>query len=362
MRSNTLTGFPGQTTWSWPFSPSDLTAGLRRYRADTSIALANVRPRALPDRRPSIGRLRAITVSCISSQGPLDFELIVKEPLGTTRTGLAGAGRREVGVYHSLARHLPLALPSLVAAAPSGDWLILELIHQVRRPEQWSADDYRQAVTGLAELHERFWDLGEDLQVFPWLSQPLQADFDVHVAAAAKAIDRVRDQGEPRPLAEAPRRMALLASLISQAERVAAPLRRQPNTLLHGDYWPGNIAIAAEGNQIVFDWQQCAVGPGVVDLLTFMNLSSWWFGPLPLTLESMVALYRQEMKERLGVEWDADGWALLWDHALMWRFLQEWIDLLAASPSPLLEARAETLDQVWLNPVAEAAGRRLESA
>jgi hypothetical protein len=46
----------------------------------------------------------------------------------------------------------------------------------------------------------------------------------------------------------------------------------------------------------------------------------------------------------------------------MWRFLQEWIDLLAASPSPLLEARAETLDQVWLNPVAEAAGRRLESA
>ncbi|MCK4693223.1 MAG: hypothetical protein KAT23_06310, partial [Anaerolineales bacterium] len=69
--------------------------------------------------------------------------------------------------------------------------------------------------------------------------------------------------------------------------------------------------------------------------------------------------YREGMAASNGVRWNEDEWNLLWDHALMWRFLQEWVDLLAASPDPLLETRAEQLDQVWLNPVANAVSRRL---
>jgi hypothetical protein len=43
----------------------------------------------------------------------------------------------------------------------------------------------------------------------------------------------------------------------------------------------------------------------------------------------------------------------------MWRFLQEWVDLLAASPDALLEARTDLLDEIWLDPVTRAVARRL---
>ncbi|NIN93721.1 MAG: hypothetical protein GTO49_01755, partial [Anaerolineae bacterium] len=64
----------------------------------------------------------------------------------------------------------------------------------------------------------------------------------------------------------------------------------------------------------------------------------------------------------VNIRWAAEEWSELWDHALMWRFLQEWVDLLAASPDPLLETRADQLDQVWLEPVSAAVEKRLGKA
>jgi Phosphotransferase enzyme family len=349
----------GEATWVWPFSRSDITAGLRRKVGDTSLQVTNLNPYSLPDQRPSIGRVRGILVGYEGSTGSGECRLVVKEPRGTTRTGLAGAGRREVGVYRSLAPHLPIKTPALVAASASGDWLVLEAVPQDRSPDAWGPDDYRRAIESLAQMHDRFWGLGEDLSTYTWLSRPLEADFDVHLAVAAQALDRIVAKGSPGSLAGAPARIQVLSTLIDQAPAVVAPLRDQPSTLLHGDYWPGNIAVIDGGEQIAYDWQQTAVGPGVFDLLTFVNMSGWWFSPLPLAREEMIEIYRTEMDERLGISWDEDAWNRQWDHALMWRFLQEWIDLLAVVPDPLLEARAGLLDRIWLDPVAQAVDRRL---
>jgi len=347
--------------WEWPFSIADLTAGLRRYLEDTSIRVAQVRPKTIPFRWPAIGRVRGIEVKYTARTRPGVCQLVIKEPRGTTRTGLAGAGRRELGVYQSLASHLPLSTPALVAASPVGDWLILEAIQSVRDPSQWNAEDYRTAIETLTRLHDRFWGLGSDLSVFRWLSRPLGADFEVHVTAAAKAIERIVTQAQPEPLASVPERMQVLATLTMQADRIATPLLHQPSTLLHGDYWPGNIAILKDGSQVVYDWQLTGVGPGVIDLLVFVNKSAWLFDTLPLSQEEIIKCYREGMEASTGVHWNEDEWKLLWDHALMWRFLQEWVDLLAASPDPLLETRAEQLDQVWLDPVANAVSRRLNT-
>lgn len=346
--------------WEWPFSLSDLTAGLRRYFEDTSIKVIKIRPISMPYLSPAIGRIRAMLIDYVGQGEPDVCNLVVKEPHGTTRTGLAGAGRREVGIYTSLAAHLPLTTPALVAASPVGDWLILETIQSVRTPAHWSEEDYQSAIVGLTRLHDRFWGLGEDLYNFRWLSHPLDSDFEVHVAAAANAIERIVRQSHPEPLASVPERMNLLATLTMQADRIVTPLLNQPSTLLHGDYWPGNIAILADNRQVVYDWQMAGVGPGVIDLLVFVNKSTWWFDSLPISQEEIVECYREGFASMTGVRWEDDEWDMLWDHALMWRFLQEWIDLLAASPDPLLETRAELLDQVWLDPVIEAVSRRLE--
>ncbi len=357
---NRTANAPDRTSWPWPFTLADLTAGLRRRFHDTSIAVREVEPVTMHARRPAIGRLRALRVVYQGRAGQDSCQLVVKEPRGTTRTGLAGAGRREVGVYQMLAPQLPMDTPALIAGSPSGDWLLLEAFHSAREPDQWQVEDYRQAVDALADLHDRFWGLGEDLAAFPWLSRPLEADFEVHVTAAAHAIERVVHDGQPEPLARAPQRMRVLARLVGEAERVVGPLRRQPATLLHGDYWPGNIASLQDGRQLVYDWQLAAVGPAVLDLLVFVNKSLWWFGDaMPLSAVDLIDRYRTILQARTGISWQEPVWLELWDHALMWRFLQEWVDLLAASPDPLLQTRAEQLDRVWLDPVAQAVARRL---
>jgi len=345
--------------WPWPFTRADLTAGLRQAMADTSLWVLSAQPVTMTHMRPSIGRLRGMLVEYETRESRGTCRLVLKEPRGTTRTGLAGAGRREVGVYRSLAANLPLATPRLIAASPVGDWLILDAIKPAGDPSRWKAEDYRTAIDGLVTLHDRFMGLAEDLGAFPWLSRPLESDYEVHVSAAAQAIERIVTGGQPTCLARFPERMRVLANLTLHADRVAASLRHQTATLLHGDYWPGNIAALPDGSQIVYDWQLAGVGPGVMDLLVFVSKSLWWFGSLPLESEEIAAYYRERMAARAGIEWTDASWDEAWDHALMWRFLQEWIDLLAASTDSLLESHVSRIDQVWFEPIRTAMQRRL---
>lgn len=345
--------------WSWPFTRAGLTAGLRRYYQDTSIVIDEVKPAAMPDRRPSIGHIQGLDVSFHSRGGVGDCRLVLKEPLGTTRAGLAGAGRREVGVYSSLAAHLPLSTPAMIVGSPGGNWLVLEAIDDISDSADWDAVAYRVAIDALVELHDRFWNLGEDLHAYPWLSRPLDADFEVHVTAARQAYEHIVEEGQPRAFSEKPARMHMLEALIENASTLSAPLLKEPATLLHGDYWPGNIAMLPENALMVYDWQLAGVGPGIIDLLVFINKSAWWFGELPISIDEIIDYYRQSIAERVQREWSQEEWDILWDHALMWRFLQEWVDVIAVTPEALLTTQEKLLEQLWLNPVAEAVGRRL---
>jgi len=354
-----LTTSPDVLGWPWPFARAELTAGLRRHLGRRDLTVTEVQPVTVQHQRPSIGRVRGLLVDYRAGGEEDSCSLVVKEPRGTTRAGLAGAGRREVGVYLSLATELPLRTPALIAAAPMGDWLVLEAVRPVRRADRWKADDYWKAIRGLAALHERFWGLKEDLEAFPWLGRPLEADFGVHVSAAAQAIERIVTTGRPEALASRPDRVTMLAQLTSQADQIARPLLGLPATLLHGDYWPGNIAVVRDGRQVVFDWQVASVGPGVLDLLTFVTKSQWSFGALPVDDGEIVALYRAELAERTGESWSDSDWSILWDHARLWRFLQEWVDLLAASPDALLGTSTHALEKLWLEPVAQVVALRL---
>jgi hypothetical protein len=346
--------------WEWPFTLSDLTAGLRRHLDEPSLQVTEIEDLGVQGLRPAIGRVRTLRVHYRTHAGEGQWSLVVKEPHGTTRTGLAGVGLREVGFYQKLAQHLPLETPRLIAGSSVGDWLLLQALAPMADPEAWTSGDYQSAIENLTQLHARFWNLEADLAAFPWLSRPLTADFGVHVTAAANAIEHMVHEGHPGLLTEVPERMRVLAALTMEADRVVEPLRSQPSTLLHGDYWPGNIAILEGRRQVVYDWQLAGIGPGVIDLLVFINKSEWWFDHMPVERGDIVEVYQRGIEREIGYRWDRELWSLLWDHALMWRFLQEWVDLLAASPDPILETRAEQLDDVWLEPVARAVSTRLE--
>jgi aminoglycoside phosphotransferase (APT) family kinase protein len=129
--------------------------------------------------------------------------------------------------------------------------------------------------------------------------------------------------------------------------------------LLHGDYWPGNLAILDDKGPVVYDWQEAGVGPAVIDLLVFLTKSEWWFARESSDRDRLVRAYRDGLASGIAVRWSDEAWDEIWDHALMWKFLQEWLDLLAASPPTLLQVQGPQLDQIWLRPVAEAIDRRL---
>jgi hypothetical protein len=80
---------------------------------------------------------------------------------------------------------------------------------------------------------------------------------------------------------------------------------------------------------------------------------------MPVSADDIARQYRRSLREKSGQVWEDSRWQLLWDHAVMWRFLQEWLDLFAASPDTLLETRAESLERLWFQPLARAVARRL---
>ena len=343
--------------WEWPFNLADLTAGLRLWKDDRTLQVESVLPRPL-SHLPCMGRIRALAVQYRSEEGDGEARLVVKEPRAITRTGLAGTGRRELSFYRWLAPELPLRTPTLVAASPMGEWLLMEQLSSRVPPAGWTEDVYLQAVDMLVTMHARFWNMGLDLGMYAWLSRPWESDYDVHVSAAANAIQRMVMDGEPAGLVAVPERMHVLAQLTTRADQVVAPLRAQPFTLIHGDFWPGNLAVLAEGFG-TYDWQLVAVGPGIVDLVVLMKKSEWWFDDCAYDSGRLLARYTEGIAAATGFHWRDVDTQMLFDHALMWRFIQEWLDLLAASPEPLLQTRMTQLDEVWLNPIRQAIRRWL---
>jgi thiamine kinase-like enzyme len=175
----------------------------------------------------------------------------------------------------------------------------------------------------------------------------------------------VREEWPPL-VAHSLQTLGSLGQIISQAEQVVEPLRAAPFTLLHGDFWAGNIVRDEDGDLVVLDWQLAGLGPGVLDLVVFLTTSQWasrsaLAAPpeLPLTPAKLISRYRREIARLLGLRWSDAEWAELWDHALLWRFLQEMLPWLASVPHPEFVAREQLFADVWLSPVLAAADRRL---
>ncbi|MBI5293800.1 MAG: aminoglycoside phosphotransferase family protein [Chloroflexi bacterium] len=342
----------------WPFNGAELTAGLRRYLADPTLRIIKISEEPV-DTYPALGQIRGVGIDLERRNFGEHYSYLLKQPQGTSRFGLAGTGVREVGLYRTLASQLPIAVPELVASDANGDWLLMEPYPTTVRPERWTAKEYRQAIINLAHLHDRFWGLAEDLSVFPWLGRPLTNDYPVYVMAAAKSLETIVRHDTPAAITNSMERLTALARLISQADVVSQVLQSKPQTLLHGDYWPGNISVDEDGDQIVYDWQMVSVGPGAIDIVVFITTCQWWFSPLPITPQEIVAVYRQEMAAHTGQTWTDQEWACQWDFALMWRFLQEWLNTLAAPLTYSLQDSEGLLEAVWLEPLGRAVDRWL---
>lgn len=348
----------------WPFSRPALMAGLRRYLVAPSLELRDIQPMdlpaVLPGRSPHpFSTLRGMSVGVVIDGVAQRIALVLKEaPITDDGRVLSALGQREYGVYQRLAPHLPLLVPGLVAGDPLQGWIIVEALTGLLSPDSWTTVDYQEAIYNLAIMHDRFWGLGEDLAMFPWLGRSIEADYRETVIAAAEAA-KTLIQEEPLVELATPRYYYAFGTLVQNADEIIAPLREETPTLLHGDYWPGNIACRINGRQIVFDWQLASIGPGILDLVIFVQTTAMSLQPT-MPASDLIALYRGEMARCVQPAWDDERFDLLWDHALLWVFLSNWLRRLATLGPTGYAALSPRFTTCWLQPMIAAMERRLD--
>ena len=138
-----------------------------------------------------------------------------------------------------------------------------------------------------------------------------------------------------------------------------------PHTLIHGDYWPGNIGVHSGSDRTypasgpaVFDWQFAGAGPSSYDLACLHATSRWWFGTLPLSLAEMRNHYLSHLNSLLDTHIDR----ALFDHSLdaarAWRFATFWPHVVLQYTTHL-RARRHHLQTTTLAPAIASLKRCL---
>jgi len=174
--------------------------------------------------------------------------------------------------------------PPLLAAAAERDassvWHLYEDLGDCGLDvEEADFDRVACAVATIARIHTRlaghalipeFRVWGGDLGIYFYAASVRDA-----ITSLEAVLSRRRPLGAERS-SLCDRLLVRLANLLEEEEPRAEALRRHggPETLLHGDLWPMNVMVPANGRDPhvrLIDWDHAAVGPVSYDLSTFLN-------------------------------------------------------------------------------------------
>lgn len=288
-------------------------------------------------------------------------------PLWATETTAA-----EVAFYREVGPAIPRLLPHCwwrEELAGEG-WLLLDDVPTYRPPARWTADDVEKVIAMLASLHGAFWDERERLDALDWLPQPWRAQppqpapgyleawrfWDQMTGGGAPLSHQaVRSAGGLAPLfiraaagLEVLRRLRgwpgvvervhleTLTALLDDPLPMLYPLRNLPVTLLHGNPAPHHWRLTLLGERRLTDWRTVAVGPGVWDLVRFLEgaarLPAW-----PVDVETMADSYL--LRLHLGLaSFDARAHRQALPAALCLYVITAWLPRLASWFQPYVHS------------------------
>ncbi|HEY3484060.1 MAG TPA: aminoglycoside phosphotransferase family protein [Ilumatobacteraceae bacterium] len=170
--------------------------------------------------------------------------------------------RAEPTITAFLDRELPGSVAPVIAIESGDGWLLLDDVGSDVAAAH--AELHHDAIARLVTLQRVFTDRTDELE--------------------AAGLPRRSIRELPHVLAEAlsaPAVQATLAVEPGRADHVVAWLRDAvaridalgyPETLVHGDFHPGNVAVA-RGTPIVFDWSDAAISHPLIDVVTW----TWWY-------------------------------------------------------------------------------------
>jgi hypothetical protein len=301
-------------------NPLDVHAhGLRRLEADTWTAVLSQED-----------ELEGVTVTAVAVEpiaGQRHTRYLVSlvgqheaVPLwGTETTATEAAFYREVGPA------IPRLLPRCWWRQESNaaGWLLLDEVPTYQPPGQWAADDVEKIIAMLASLHGTFWKRRDMLDGYGWLPHPWSPHQETPVpgyleawrfwdqmtgGGRALSYQAVRNAGGLAPLLiraaaglEILRRLRgwpgvierqhleALTALVDDPLPMLHPLREQPVTLVHGNPAPHHWRLTLLGDRRLTDWRGVAAGPGIWDLIRFLEAAAAY--DWPVDRETMIDSY-----------------------------------------------------------------------
>ena len=252
----------------------------------------------------------------------------------------------EAAFYAEFAPRLPGLTPDCLflhqSETNSEGWAVLDDVPNDILPEKWTTPDVNDIVVKLALLHAKYMGQSTDLTnaglsaqldrtAYPWESLVAEQAvyFEEGPAAilsehslsqagqlaplflqAANGLVVMRDLGGwPGILGET--HLTAVSDLLDDPVPLLEPLRQLPQTLLHGDPSSRHWHLTVFEDQRLTGWQRAAVGPGIYDLVAFIDQfgllnagengadlqirQSW-----PVDEETMIDNYMLTLSQRLG--------------------------------------------------------------
>jgi thiamine kinase-like enzyme len=236
-------------------------------------------------------------VERLSFRSPLLPDLIFKSTLPPLQ--------RELDIYEGLLKDSPTWAANFYGYVWNGDelWMFLEDVGSVTLQNQPAEENLWKVTNLLAGLQVAFqrevssWELQSRIRL-------KVMDYHTYVEEARQAFSFTKtlvDEGKFKKIDA--RGLQKLETVVNMYEKVALALVGAPQTLVHGDFNPSNIAFA--GDRIVLlDWATAYIGTGLIDLVDLANFAISNFGAeiMPKLLQNYRRAYRQASGEQLDRE------------------------------------------------------------
>lgn len=263
----------------------------------------------------------------------------------------APALKRVIQLNDFLASQLPVLLPGYITGSVDDGWMVQEAALNLRHPHEWTVDDYRELVDNLAMLHDRYWGLEEDLDIFEWLPRPLDRGFGRLLTQLAENVAALTDTEAWFSQGRWP---AMFGALQAHLAAIVAPLQAEPLTLTHGNYWAGTVGRPVDGRQIITGWRNMAIAPAILDVVRFHHQTISHLKPA-MPIKAALARYRIQLAERQKNRvWSDTTWETLRDHGLMWLVISEWLPILVNNSAEIHNNLERPLANFWFPPTIEA--------
>jgi hypothetical protein len=254
----------------------------------------------------------------------------------------------EASFYQHIAPLMPSLAPRCLFTSLSEEegWVVLDDVPSHFPAEHWTLINVEEMIHGLTGLHATFWNQPERITTkgiphfigqkkYSWkeLKEEQEVYFEEGPAAvisehavdnagrlagillqAANGLTVIRDLGGwPGILGES--HLTAVADLLDDPVPMLEPLRDLPVTLVHGDPRGDHWHLTLFDELRLIDWQYSVAGPGIIDLVGFLEQFDMLRGDTPWSVrmrsrrptseETIIDSYFLSMTGRLGSQFNA---------------------------------------------------------